>query len=312
MPILTELPELDLVADGRVIELEGLPRFNDPDDWDELFKVTQFDGWFDTAAVESQLVPNGGGAGAVAVGDWLPSEALYVLGGIIDTGRESLADMRRLLLAALPFDREATVTVLGNGYDVDLCIYVRRYDRASIRIGSVLEFTVPLVAPDPFKYALQELSGVVGVFTGELWYRQHTGTDANPTTFYNPQGGRWVRFYQREAGASAYPDSMQLQHRGDARSSRVRADVAGPLEAGDWWLLNESTGRRLWAELNISSGQLLTLDMHTKTATLNGTDVGHLVYGDWLTLEPGVNTFRLVSGNPSSAYATITAREAYL
>ena len=312
MPILTDLERLLRTAEGRAVQLEGLPLFNDPDDEAGLFRVTTFDGWFDTAAVDSQLAPNGGAAGAVAVGDWLPAEATYQLGGIIDTGRDSLADMRRLLLAAVPADREATIAVLGQGYDVDLCIFVRRYDRPTIKLGSLLEFTVPLVAPDPYKYATAPLRGVVGVFTGEKWFRRYT-VETQPGRTYQRDGGAgpWFRTYTQDLAVDGYPPSVQLLHRGDATSRRVVVEVAGPLQRGDWHLVNEATGARCWAALDMTGDQLLTLDTTRYAATLNGTDVGHLIYGDWPTLVPGVNTYRLVAGSPSGAYATITAREAY-
>jgi hypothetical protein len=272
---------------------------------DRTAKVHTLDGWWDTVTLDVDMVSNGG-VGAVPTGPWLPKERYLTVAGHT-LGVDPFA-MRRLLLAAFSPDADTPVTVTYPDGATER-LWVRPFDRFElVPKGNQLRFTLPLVAMDPWKYTAQPLTGEVGVFTGQTWYREY-----DPVTFtrsYALTGGRWNRSYQQAEATGPYPPSLTLTSGGDRASSRMTANVTGPLAAGDWWLLEESSGRRLWADVAIAEGQSLVFDMAARTARLNGAAVDHLVFGDWLTLAPGQNVFRLVSGTQSDAHASLEASEA--
>ena len=93
--------------------------------------------------------------------------------------------------------------------------------------------------------------------------------------------------------------------------SRVTVTVTGPLDEGDWFLLHENTGQRLWVDLSLTADQTVEFDCYQQTATLNGNAIDTNVFGDFLTLEPGENTYRLVTGTDSAGSATVEAQPAY-
>jgi hypothetical protein len=297
------------VASGLPIyRLPGLPDFNADD---LTLIVSSFDGLRARSRPDLELVANGGGPGAVLTGSAQPSEQLLTLSGVIlCADRAELHAMRRLLLAALPFGQLVPLGIIDDAAGIDLQLFVALYDQETIEFrGPYLYFTFPLVAPDPFRYATGPLAGDVGVFTGQQWYRSYA--DDGSGTWISIYDAGVNRSYAQSEPSGPYPQSLSLVSDGDGPSARVTVTVSGPLAAGDWWLLNETTGKRLWADLSILEDQQLTFDMAAHTAFLNGADVAHLVYGDWLSLEPGTNTYRLVAGTQSSAFAHIEALEAY-
>lgn len=297
------------VSNGAPIyRLPGLPDFNSGD---LRLVVSSFDGVRARSRPDLQLVANGGGPGAVLTGSGLPSEQLLTLNGMIHcSDRAELHLMRRLLVAALPFGQVVSLGIIDEAAGLDLQVFVACYDQETIEFrGPYLYFTFPLVAPDPYRYATSSLAGDVGVFTGQQWYRSYA--DPGSGVWSRTYPGLVSRTYVQSIPSGPFPQSISLSSGGDASSRRLTASITGPLSAGDWWLLNEATGKRLWADLSVHEDQQLVFDMTAHTAYLNGADVAHLVYGDWLTLEPGTNTYRLVAGTDSSAFAHLDAFEAY-
>ena len=291
-----------MTVTGPSMTIPGLPSFNagNPN-----FKVTGFDGWWNTAKPRAELVASGAGDGAVAVGPWNFAEAYYTLSGLIhSTDRPTLMGYRRALLAAFPANAESTVTVLGNSEDVDLIIDVRRYDIPDIRVeANNLLFTVPLVAVDPFKYAASLLSGSMTAFNGTVWFQLFTiDTVPNPDQFFHA--------LTQDTVAAALQAAV-LNSPGDVTSRRLTIDVSGPLLAGDWFLLHENTGRHLFTDLALASGSVIEFDCYRQRAYLDGQPIDQHVFGDYLTLEPGVNTYRLITGSVSTGTASVQGRPAY-
>jgi hypothetical protein len=309
MPIIVSSTTTSGGIVGRSVRIPGLPDFNDTD---RDLIVEDVGGYMDGPTPIPVLVPNGGGVGAVAVGDWAPAEDYLTVNGWIFSDAAALAGFRRVLLDAFTSATEAPLVILGNGVDIDKQMFVRLYDRRTIsQVDDRLAFSLPLVAPDPYKYALEPLSGQMGVFTGQSWFRDYALAGTRWVRTYTLTGGRWVRSYERRLPSGPFPTSLTLTSDGDMTSRRVTAAITGPLTAGDWWLVNEATGERLWVEVGVTADQTLVLDMRARTARLNGALMDHLVFGDWLSLAPGGNTYRLVSGTDSDAYASIEALEAY-
>lgn len=292
-----------------VIRIQGMADFNEAGQ--EARVVTELGNW-DSATPPTPVLVASAGPGSVEFGNWAPAEEYFTLRGFVRCPPEQHEAVWRQVLAGLPADRTVPLVRLGNGWGPDLQVFVRRYDRPtrdSTRYQ--INFTVPLVAPDPWKYGLRPLAGSMGVFTGETWYRSYALAATRWGRTYALTNGRWSRGYRQAESGSQYPEAAVLASAGDARSDRVLATVIGPLSRGDWWLVNESTGDRLWADLTVSSGQDLVIDCHARTASLSGSDATHLIYGDYLTVVPGQNLFRLVGGSQSSAFATVSALEAY-
>jgi hypothetical protein len=310
MPILIDAGPETVTLDRTVVVGE-LPAFNAGD---KTFTVESLDGWDDTATVDSVFVGNGGGPGVAASGEWLQTEGYLTLTGIILGTPQEQSLYRSMLLAGLPATDDVPLIVTGGSWDVDKQAFVRRFDKPTIaRRRNYMRFTFPLIMTDPFKYGLVPVSATMGVWVGESWF----GTYADQggaiwTRAYGFDGTNWVRTFRQFVAEGAWPDSITLTSDGDVASQRLTVSLQGPLAAGDWWLINENTGARLWANTDITLGSELVFDCFNKTATLNGDSVDHLVYGDWLTLEPGGNTFRLLASAQSAGSATISALPAYL
>lgn len=307
MPLLTLGSDSTYSSTGRRYLIEGMPVFNEADE----FIITDVDGWEDPAAPDAVFVLNGGGAGAVATGSWLPKERLITVSGAITSEGTQQAAMRRLILAGLPADREVSFVGYANG-DVDMQMFVRRYDKPTfVRLPTYMEFVVPLIAVDPYKYGLTPLVGTMGVWTGEDWYEALTDFSGVWSTPMGLSGGQWSETLIQDVPTGPYPVSLTLDSDGDVSSQRVTFSITGPLDAGDWFLYSETTGAQFWVEAAVSSDQTLLVDGFNKTATLSGSDVTYLSYGDWPTLEPGPNSFRLVAGASSDAFAQVSALPAY-
>lgn len=314
MPILSTDSVL-VSSRGRRVRVAGLPDFND---LDFNFVMEDVEGWDGASGLRTELVANGGGPGSVAAGDWVATEEYLTLVGVL--GSDNPADVtqfRAALLAALPPNRESSLIMLGGDWDVDKQMFVRRYDRMEAeRYRDWMRFTIPVVAPDPFKYSLEALSGSMGVFSGVDWYRTYVDDGAGVwSRVYINEGGRWLRTYQRNNVIGEYPLALGLESPGDATSSHVTVEIVGPLPTG-WWVERQDADgvivEQAWAETELTSGQNLVMDTHTRSAQLDGADVSHLMFGDFLRLPPGPSTFRLVAPSDSGGHATVTALPAYL
>lgn len=302
---------------GPSIRIGALP-VNNATDPDVHYTI---DGWYGTAAPRAELEENGAIGGAIAVGPWEPAEAYYTLSGLIhSTDRQLLLDYRRQLLAALPAGRDMPLVVIGNGEDIDLTVYVRRYDKPDINFdGHNLVFSYPLVASDPYKYGSDLLEQQMGVFTGSAWFRTYlVDTAPTPDLYYRvhsvdlvPFPNLHYRTYEQADESSEFPPAAILTSTGDSTSRRVVARATGPLTRGDWAIVNEATGAAIWADLDLAPGQTARFDSLTQTATLDGAAIDSYVFGDFLTLEPGVNTYRLIAGIQTAGFGRITAQPAY-
>jgi hypothetical protein len=308
--------------DGASVAIPGLPT-GYPAGGDLNLRMT-LDGWYSTSAIRSNLAASTSGGGSTPTGPWDHAEAYYTLRGVYhsDTAdRGALNSMRRAIIAALPANRDTALQVLDD-QDLDLTAFVRLYDKPDIEIdGPNLRFTLPLVAPDPLKYGDNLIGGMVsgdfGVFTGSQWFETfQLNTVPNPDRWWGdftldtaPTPDRGYSVFTQAQSVSPFPPAVVLVAPstidGGAISRRLMIGVTGPLTQGDWVITNETTGAEIYADLGLDGSQTVVFDSFTQTATLNGTDISNAVYGDYLSLQPGTNTFRLVSGQQSAGFATI-------
>lgn len=285
---------------------------HDPDDRDSR-RVFTFTGWDETAEPDTLLVPNGGGHGAVDVGTWTDKEKYLTVGGrAATTDRASFLAFRKALLAALPLGEKVPLVVEEHA-GLTLQMFVRRFGKVepTWRNGRWTDYVLQAVAPIPRKYALAPLTGQMGVWTGDAWFRRYTDDAGTWVRRYTDDAGTWVRRYEQDLDAGDLPDSVVLDSAGETTSEEVVVEVTGPVTAGDWHLLNEATGDIMWADLTLTAEQTLRFDSAAKTLTLNGAPVDRFMFGNWLTLPPGQSVWRLVSGTDSAAFASVTAFEAY-
>jgi hypothetical protein len=307
------MPLLDPTAGTHsfpVVQIPGLPDFNE--EGQETLVIEDFENWWDTAPPRAVLVPNGGGAGAIPSGDWLHTEAYLVLSGWVIAPPEDQEFWRQSLLVALPTTSTVQLNYLGRGWDVDKCIFVRRYDAPTFtKERHRIRFSIPLVAPDPNKYGFLPVSGGMSVDMGFDWYNSYTNVSGWGEEYAS--SGGWYKTYLQEAPSGPYGPSLSLTSDGSVTSYRVTTTVVGPLTAGDWKLEQElaSGNRQMWAQVSLAAGQTLIIDSLTETATISGST--YPLFGDVFTLEPGTNTYRLISATPNNdAYALVSALPAYM
>ncbi len=260
------------------------------------------EGWESTPALDFQLVQNGGGPGAVLTGRPVPKELPITLGGAWVTANRDDADLaREQLLRLFPIGREIPVDRRG------FRRFVWLLDQVDTDLVTPRGFrwTVPTLALDPFRYSTEPQGGSSGISTGAPMVRTYV-----PATFARVYGAPvpLARTYSGEVSPGVVIDSP-----GDAESSRIVIEVVGPLTAGDWRITNDATGEWMAADIGVGSAGTLTFDVARQTITReSGADVTHRLRGDWLTVAPGRNTFRLTAGafNPGSNM-TLTAFPAW-
>lgn len=306
--------------DGASISIPGLPLSYPLGDGS--LRMT-LDGWYGTSGVRAELSASTSGGGSTPTGPWDHAEAYYTLRGVYhsDLGRGPLMSLRRALIAAVPANQEIQMQVLDD-QDINLSAFVRLYDKPEIDVnGPNLVFSLPLVAPDPLRYGASLVGGAVsgdfGVFTGSQWFQTfNLNTVPNPDRWWAPftldtapTPDRGYSVFTQAQALSPYPPALVLVApsiaAGGAVSRRLQIAVTGPLTQGDWSITNEATDSEIYVDLGLLSSQTVVFDSFTQTATLNGTDISNAVYGDYLSIQPGSNTFRLVAGQQSNGFATI-------
>jgi hypothetical protein len=285
---------------------------HDAADLDSRRVVAPFDIWDATPSLDVILVPNAGGSGAVAAGEWVEKEKYGTLAGrAAIVTRADYDDFRRTLLTAVAPGAESELVVEDDD-GVQRRMFVMRADAITPTwvANRWCAYTVPLVAPDPGKYDVGTVEGLVGVWTGDQWFRQYQLASGKWVRRFAEPATVWERDYQ-QAVVTGLPVAVQLASPGDDWSDRVSVTVTGPLTQGDWYVLEETTGDKMWAELSLVAGQSLVFDSFAKQVTLNGSDVTDLMFGEWLRLPPGTSTWRLVAGQQSDGFAQIEALPRY-
>lgn len=300
----------DLAGSGHFkITLQGLPDFN-ADDY--AFVVERFESWGDGPSPRAVLVANGGGPGAVAVDPWSDAESYYVLSGSIEATPDLHMELRRALLAAITPLAEAPVKVTDPS-GVELQVFCRVYDRRTIEsLGNVLVFSLPLVSPDPYKYGVELLEAQAGGFEPEDWFRTYADGTGDWYRTYAADAVHYRTYIEDEAATNVLPKVAVITSPGDAISQRLTMTVQGPLSIGEWYIERDGDGSRIWVDTSLAAGQSLTFDTASRTVTLNGSNVDHLVYGDFQTLSPGLNSWRLVvAASGAGSSMNVSALPAY-
>ena len=278
---------------------------------DRDYVVTDIDGWESSLKPDAVIVGRGGGAGSVASGDWLPVERPLTISGLVVASREMQRVIRSDILRAFPIDAEVELLVAGID-EPDQVAFVQRYDSGDRpRLADHMEFVLPLVMLDPYKYAAEAVSGSMGAYFGATWYEPYESLSGWKKR-YVKVGAAWYNTYTPTTPAGPYPPSVTLSSDASATSERIMIDVHGPLVAG-WYLSQETTPeRRLWVQSAVAANQVVHIDCREFLADIDGGDATTLLFGDTFTFEPGSNTYRLNTKLMNNdAWATVTARPAY-
>lgn len=273
--------------------------FNDPMAWWRRLDVME--GWEGTPPLDFVAIPNGAGPGALLGVEPVAKEKAITLGGAwLAESAAAADDAQRQLLDLFPVGVEIPVDRRGRRMYVWLADTVE----PDLQTPRGFRWSASLIALDPFRYATSPETGSARSFTGDPLYRVYDEVlRARP---YDETD------FTRNYIGPLTSEAAYLPNLGDAPSRRVTIDLRGPVTAGEWQIVNETTGEAIYGDLTLTALQHLEFDTLTQTATLSGQDVTRYIFGDWLTLAPGPNVFRLLSGTLiGNAQITVSALSAW-
>jgi len=192
------------------------------------------------------------------------------------------------LVQAVPVSDLATFTY---GEPVPKLVYVRQNGSANIGMDKPtltdVDFTIPLVAPDPRKYAVTPL-----VQTATL-----PAPVINPLTLP-------VTLPIGFPGSIPAIDSAVTCVNSGTFETRPVITVSGPLDSPQ--IVNAATAQVIsFTGLNLAATDQLVLDTDARQAFLNGAFYAADVSSAWWVLEPGSTQVYLTGGNFSGG-ATLT------
>lgn len=262
------------------------------------FRIDIMDGWKDTVDPEVVITPQGNSDGGVWAGRFPAKEKYIVIGGYC------LSPTR--VEAATRWDE--LVRAFRRNDELLLQRYEPTPKQMSVKLASKIEpedggdfgeawrFTATVVAQDPFKYSIEEITTQpVGISAGGVAGRTYPRTYPLVYTEIEGAAEQFASFFN-QGTAGAAPIST----------------VIGPLPAGGWRTVNDTTGESLGFNVAILEGQSLVIDHKEHEAFLNGFPVTSKKTGEWWKLVPGMNKLRLAAGdyNPTASFYT-TGRSAW-
>ena len=158
------------------------------------------------------------------------------------------------------------------------------------------EFTIPLVAPDPRKYAVQAQSAQVTL----------------PPPVVNP-----LVLPFASGGPMAFPGGIPPETitvpAGNAGTFETRPQITltGPITGPQ--LVNGRTGQAIsFTSLTLAASDLLTIDTDTRQCFLNGRFYAADPVSAWWVLQPGTTPIYVTGTTPGGAVLTVTWASAYV
>lgn len=255
--------------------------FNDPDAFYRVCDVME--GWEDTSPLDYTLVPNGNGPGAVMATRPVPKEQAITLGGAWVTASRDDADVAADQLKALfPVGQEIAVERRGR-------------IRYLWLVGPV---STDLVTPRGFRWEVQALALDPFLYGGQVESSAGVSTGDTINRTYGPGYTRTYPSGNARTYITVGVSGVRVTSPGTAESARLVFTITGPLTAGEWRIVNDATGETQYVDITFTEGQTLTIDEGRQLAFLGRQDVTSLVFGDWLTVAPGDNVFRLFADTP--------------
>lgn len=287
------------------VTVNGSATWNDPASVPagaQAWGVDQIDGWDDTADLDSLFIARGGIDGDVH-GDFDALRGRHLLlGGYVHASNRAQAEgLFDQIVRSLPRNKELTLT-----RHEGVPKFVRAYRAAKIERpqllvdtvgngqGTGFRWMVPLIAPDPLKYAVQQQTssaGVAGLSVGGRTY---------PRTY--------PMVYTTTTGVG---NAAVVTNTGTAETPPV-VTLTGPLGAGVWRVSNETTLRDLAINVGLAAGDTMVIDFRREVATVNGFVVSGTITGDFWGVSPGVqNTIRLYADFDPAAGISVTINSAW-
>jgi len=257
--------------------------------------IDRIEGWRGTAEVDVIMTKIGFADGEIAASRFSSRARYMTLEGYVQAqGRDFTEDiLNDLIWDAFPYNQ-----------DIELVRYEPVPKKITVRVAGAIEnpqptddgyrFLVPLVAPDPHKYALTDLPanpiGISGMSGGGVNF---------PINFP-------VSYGTEETGQS---NVMVLSNEGNAYAPFV-ATLIGPIEQG-WRIENTVNGDFVAFSVSLNTGDTLVIDTKEETALLNGYSVDGRLVGDFFRLPPRGNAIRLFGQYNPTAQLTISAQSTW-
>jgi hypothetical protein len=258
--------------------------------------IDVLDGWDDTADLELASSLRGGVDGEV-LGSFAQAKARHLLirGYVVAGDRARSEALKDQIRSSWPRNVDL---VLSRYEPVPKFVRCRRNGKIEFPpgedVGTGFAFRLPVIAPDPFKYALAPVSGSAGVAG------QSTGGRTYPRTYpmvYTTTTGSGNAVVIVNAGTAPTPPYITL---------------TGPLVKGAWRVVLENTGDTFQMDIGLGAGDTMVLDFRNRLALLNGYPVTANITGDYWYLPPKVSsTVRLYADFDPAAGIAVSAYSAW-
>lgn len=262
------------------------------DEFGVRWTLRRLDGWWDGWESESQLTRRSAAHGAWPNLAWAGPRLVQV-DGVFDAGTWDAATLawERLMVAVPTSDLTVMTVFTGEGGVPIQQAQVRQGGKPTMsRTKGIVEFTVALIAPDPRRYSVTEVTASTGL----------------PVT----TGGMVLPLVLPLAiNATAASGILTVVNDGNI-DAPVTLVVAGPSPASAS-ITNVTTGQRIAIPEALTAGRTLVLNSDTRTALLDGVSL-RTVTGTWFDLAPGPNQIAFTAPSyDAAAQLTVRYRHAW-
>jgi hypothetical protein len=275
--------------------------FNDPLQLPAVIGVGEWgadimDGWDDTFDVTAEFIDRGAVDGAVS-SEFFPARARsMIVGGYVTAATRAVAHQLWDIIVRDAFPRNKEILIVRHE-PIPKQMTVKIAGKRDIEWTGPLAFRwgVPVVAEDPFKYALAPDVGSAGVAG------QSTGGRVYPR--------KYPLHYDTVLSGTA--NSVIIVNEGTGDAQRFTVTITGPLTLGGWRLANETNDSYIRFDVGLLSTDTLEIDFNRGVALLNGYPVTASITGDFFTLQAGVNVLKLYGDYDPAAGFTVVAYSAW-
>lgn len=262
-----------------------------------VWEMDTLDGWEGTSEIDVISTPIGGEMDGEIAGGFFPARARHLTASGVVMGDSRInAEALRDLITRDAFPRNQNLTLTRfEGVPKQITVKVAGR-REFVPVGPLsFRWIVPLLAPDPFKYASSASSvgpiAPAGTPSGGVQF---------PVTFP-------FHFDTIETGA----ENVANVYNSGTVATYPTVVLTGPLVQGGWRLTNDTTGKSLAFDVGISSTDTMEIDFKNQVGRLNGSVITNTVIGDFWSVAPGVNAIKLYADYDASADFTVTIRSAW-
>lgn len=290
MPILVD-PAAGSPAGARTSVVTALLNgilFGTRDEYDVDLNLYKLDGWWEPPTSTGDESERAGADGAWLSQSFAGSRHIELAVEVTGPGFSAVTDALARVSAAMPL-RGLDTLVVSEG-SISLQADVRQDGRILVQRGGSngprwADISIPLIAPDPLRYAVTEQAASTGLL-------QTTGGTTAPLSL------------PFSIAATVASGRLAVLNEGNA-ATPTRFELSGPVPAGSRLTL-VSTGASLFIPGEVPAGRTLVVDAASQTALMDGT-APRLVTGVWFRCPPGESEVAFTA--PSySAGALLTGR----